>query len=72
MPASRHRRKGKPRLLINRKTVAGVLSSPEARVFLRKLAVVNDRLLERYGDRDDYTTDEVDAVVTELEGEGKI
>jgi hypothetical protein len=62
MPTSRHRRRGKPRPPINRKTFMGILSSPEACLLFRELAVLNDRLYERYGDRDCYTADELGPV----------
>jgi hypothetical protein len=68
MPISKHRRRGRPRYPLNRKTIAGVISSPVAQAILHTAALIDERGRQLYGDRE-LTDDELEQVLAQIEAE---
>ena len=71
MPASKHRRRRRRRYRLNRKTIAGVISSPAAQAVLHNAALLDEHIRELYGDQI-LTDDEFEQALAQFEAENGI
>jgi hypothetical protein len=70
MPSSKHRRRGRQRLRLNRKVIAGVISSPVTQALLHTASLIDERARQLYGDRE-LTDDEFEQYSISLSPKGK-